>query len=426
MQGSRLLLQSELRQEGYACKMLQNNSIQGLLPCRLRFMDGAIQLCFEYDTELALKELYEHVPMSAENIENIILDIITIIDDSRTYLLDENDFLVVPDYIYYSKEKQEVRLCYLPGYNEPLKKQFSILFDFMMNHIDYTDQKAVVFAYMLYNKSREENCTFQQIRLMLKEHNDKKFEFVSDSKANCKSECILSNNPGIDTSGKDNRQQAEGKRVADELSSLQMFTERIEEKKSEGNEKVSERKNRFQNNKGSKDYKENIFQQLQSYISNIIRGSSKRVEGDCRSKKSEKNYRENSSKENGSREQKMKDTKAFLLEREEMKTVLINSNVMSCCFCLRPLDERGKEIIITTTPFFIGKDDANVHAGLSDRTVSRLHARLSVRQEQCYLEDLHSTNGSFVNGTRIEDGPILLSLDDEIAFADTKYIFTKL
>ena len=48
----------------------------------------------------------------------------------------------------------------------------------MMNHVDYTDQKAVVFAYMLYNKSREENCTFLQLKKSLKEYDEKKFDFT--------------------------------------------------------------------------------------------------------------------------------------------------------------------------------------------------------------------------------------------------------
>ena len=57
-------------------------------------------------------------------------------------------------------------------------------------------------------------------------------------------------------------------------------------------------------------------------------------------------------------------------------------------------------------------------------TVSHFHARISKECSEFYIEDLNSTNGTFVN-----DNPLpyrqrqLLKINDTIRFADVKYRF---
>src|SRR5574340_385709 len=54
----------------------------------------------------------------------------------------------------------------------------------------------------------------------------------------------------------------------------------------------------------------------------------------------------------------------------------------------------------------IGRDDT-CQVIIQDRQVSRFHARLSVTPDGISLEDLASKNGTFVNGTRLEDPAVL-------------------
>src|SRR5687768_11491953 len=44
---------------------------------------------------------------------------------------------------------------------------------------------------------------------------------------------------------------------------------------------------------------------------------------------------------------------------------------------------------------------------IDDGLVSRMHARISVRDNAVVVEDLHSTNGVYVNGTRITHNALL-------------------
>lgn len=60
----------------------------------------------------------------------------------------------------------------------------------------------------------------------------------------------------------------------------------------------------------------------------------------------------------------------------------------------------------------IGRDvGCDLH--LTDSTVSGRHARISFRQGQWWLEDLNSTNGTFLNQTRLTE-PVVITSGDEI------------
>jgi pSer/pThr/pTyr-binding forkhead associated (FHA) protein len=70
---------------------------------------------------------------------------------------------------------------------------------------------------------------------------------------------------------------------------------------------------------------------------------------------------------------------------------------------------------IITKPIFVGRDPT-CDIEITDRQVSRFHARLSTTQEGVLLEDLGSKNGTFYNGGRMVD-PIVLKDGDQIHVA---------
>jgi len=57
-----------------------------------------------------------------------------------------------------------------------------------------------------------------------------------------------------------------------------------------------------------------------------------------------------------------------------------------------------------TRPFTIGRDERNV-LQLFDMRISRYHARIEMQNGQFSVVDLNSSNGIYVNGTRIAPEP---------------------
>jgi predicted component of type VI protein secretion system len=74
-------------------------------------------------------------------------------------------------------------------------------------------------------------------------------------------------------------------------------------------------------------------------------------------------------------------------------------------------DEAGRQVAVTG-PIEIGRD-ASADVSLGDEQASRRHARVSGQGDGALVEDLGSTNGTYVNGQPIE-GPRAVRPGDQI------------
>ena len=65
--------------------------------------------------------------------------------------------------------------------------------------------------------------------------------------------------------------------------------------------------------------------------------------------------------------------------------------------------DKSRSVDLKDTPIFIGRSDDN-DIQIKDKTVSRKHLKILIRDNRYYLEDLESKNGTYVNGEQIHPG----------------------
>ena len=82
------------------------------------------------------------------------------------------------------------------------------------------------------------------------------------------------------------------------------------------------------------------------------------------------------------------------------------------------------EIIITKSPFVIGKESTCSYAIKGDTYISRKHCRIVKKSDGYYIEDMESTNGTFVNGEKIKRMTKLIP-GQTIKLADRSYIWSE-
>ncbi len=78
---------------------------------------------------------------------------------------------------------------------------------------------------------------------------------------------------------------------------------------------------------------------------------------------------------------------------------------------LREGNEADAKQIYTQPELRIGRDPASDFA-ISDETISNHHARLWYRNKQWWIEDLLSTNGTYLNDEKVETPTILINGDE--------------
>jgi FHA domain/Protein of unknown function (DUF3662) len=90
-------------------------------------------------------------------------------------------------------------------------------------------------------------------------------------------------------------------------------------------------------------------------------------------------------------------------------------------FCLRTVEgvPAGEIYSIEVTSRIGRSDDGEIV--LLDPSVSRAHAVVEVRAGEAIVRDLGSTNGTYLNGRRIETG--ILRDGDELRFGNTRMLF---
>lgn len=87
-------------------------------------------------------------------------------------------------------------------------------------------------------------------------------------------------------------------------------------------------------------------------------------------------------------------------------------------------EEYGNNLKITAPVFLIGSQREEVEGFIADETISRIHAKILKENEQYYLEDMNSTNGTYHNGTLLNYRErVLLEKNDKVSFANVGYRF---
>lgn len=99
------------------------------------------------------------------------------------------------------------------------------------------------------------------------------------------------------------------------------------------------------------------------------------------------------------------------------------------CLTLLPIDEVLEPIVISRYPFLVSKTD-RVFAKFADkyaqdiRYLSRKHAYFSAKNAEVYIEDLGSTNGTYVNKVRLSEMAVTLKNGDTIGFGGKRFVYT--
>jgi pSer/pThr/pTyr-binding forkhead associated (FHA) protein len=75
------------------------------------------------------------------------------------------------------------------------------------------------------------------------------------------------------------------------------------------------------------------------------------------------------------------------------------------------LDEEDTNAVYTNSEVIIGRESSTDYV-IQNETVSARHARLSYHHNQWWVEDLQSTNGTFLNDERVETATVIISGDE--------------
>ncbi len=107
---------------------------------------------------------------------------------------------------------------------------------------------------------------------------------------------------------------------------------------------------------------------------------------------------------------------------DEEATVLLSGNVSNFIVLKSVNHEPPIMIVPDKFPYVIGKSKRSCDISINSKVISRVHARINCEEGEYSIEDLNSTNGSFVNEKRLKPHEITsVEKGDIIKLADIEF-----
>lgn len=368
----RIALEKKPEERRYQYCILSRGGIRYLLPCSLRYIDGAAYLYYDISSTQNVVQLFAEKSVGRGWIKDFLWGIKQMRQELDRFLLEENNIIWNPEQIFQDLEKNDFFFLYMP-YHEG-ENGLEALLDYLVEHIDYEDEALVEFIYAAYEKVRMQGVEYFHKQI----HED----FLQMEKVEITKKISATNIQDMPRQeyilNREEREAASEKET--DKKGVKFFWEGRKKKQSQKLE-----------------YKEKLRQRLNGAPAFAV----------CE----ESIYEEETEKQEES------------FAEEFGKTIYIEEILpVSKPALYKPNGEQAAEL--TKLPFVIGKKKESADLVLNDYSASRIHARITMEEGIYYIEDLNSTNGTFKNGLRMHPyEKRRLESGDELKFAKTEYIY---
>lgn len=431
--GGRNYLKSEpVGEVDYIVGMFAHNDIPAFVPVSFKSLNLENYFCYNMNGLIPINQSFEMNKLTADRIEAFLRSIIKAAKSMEEFLLPFDRLITDEAYIYESLGKKD-EFHWIYGI-ESGSCTFTRLFERLLDRVDYKDDSAVKMIYSLYQAAKEsEGMQGVSTGGSLQRIREKAEEILSaphmslDMRAR---ELIRAENErnsikrlnGIET-GTGDKTCSKEIEAADSMA--RRYRAEAESKKSRSQRvdiedtpkaKISLFKQRQNEEKSDKTmFVKSKLKKVWDYLNADIGSKPEKLVDLQAVGENELSYN-------------VREVKQPKIEASdnvgEATTLLTGAMISNGIYCLKPEDTNEDNILLTEFPFFIGKSGDKTHHTIEDSTVSRFHARIDREEEEIWLTDLNSTNGTFLNGIRLMPfGRMRVNKGDSIVISRKRYEF---
>ena len=154
--------------EDYSVRMLTENRIGGLVPCKTVSLDGRLRFYYDISSRHALRTVLETEPVTHVLLEQILGSLARVMERLSEYLLDPDGLLLDPMYLFWNPERSEIRFCWYPGNERKFREEAKVLGSALLAQLDQTDRAGVVMGYQFYQYCESGELTPAALRGLMR------------------------------------------------------------------------------------------------------------------------------------------------------------------------------------------------------------------------------------------------------------------
>ena len=440
--------------ESYFGRAVLHTAMNGLAACKEHLVNGKKEIWYEIDGFHTLEQIFAVKKISAQELKQILLGLAQTIEELEKYLIDGKRLCYQPEYLYMDMETGTIKLLFdfTEGDREhPLMP----LAQFLLERLDHEEEAAIELGYFFYEQAGRDVLSIREIEKKAEESpNAVLREELMEEKQEIRTACGASKEMFSETEedifpdrlyeqsfSKENVQEpllgegrylTKGGAVVTVMALLlggSFFLVRAYFSLTETEELIwlvvsavlllmgagvsiymflRERRAGAVRSKSNTPADAEIWESTQenTEIKNMQRNmeimeNARKNAVISRNIQKNTGYRKDiqSNAIGESPYEEYGQEVDFLSKETDRKTVYLGDMLAKKEYVLVG---ENREYKLDTFPFLIGKDKERVTLALKDRSISRIHARFLLEDGILYLEDLHSTNGTYLNDLLLE------------------------
>lgn len=426
LEKSYMLIKTEGINEGdYKIKMLCNNNISGINPLSVRKFNDSTYIYYDISNKISLTGRFGENKMKAKDIRMFMYSVQRMVEGAKQYMLDINKFLLDMDFIFAKTKGDILEFCYYPDKIEDFQTSLQCVFNKIIQLADHTDRETVIISYGLQKMSMEENVTINEMLAFLGKEQGEQEDSRADG-SNCKSEHKRESlNDEEEHYTKTEYKKSSNQKEEKNIRKL-VFNTKEKGNHSTGNSKKINiwekiRTAIFYGRKTYENIEEMELSQNNQGNHNIY-DIDRLVLGEEEPLVAEKENTYQAEINEGRKYSDIPMQKSTSRDTEE--TVLLRATPMNMGIILQCADiERAQTIIPNDYPCIIGKSKKSADCIIEDRTISRVHLRINEEEDGYYIEDLNSTNGTYLNDERLKPHQLeKIKIGDKIKLSEIEYV----
>ncbi len=395
-------------QDAYLIKMITENTINGLIPCQERMINGESLLYYDITSRQSIQSVLEAQPLQMRHLQKLFSGLRMLSEVMEKYLLSPEDLLLRPEFVYMDMATWEYSFIYYPERTGGENTSLRDLNEFFMQHMDSENMLLVETVYQMADLLNRQQFVLDELITWFQENYDEErmedriqrrnetmtqpnwSQIVQDQNENW--------NHGSQGQGT-TVQNAGWNRGAQGAAQNISWNEREMNRGTPAMSYV-----RFP----EEEKKKSLWRRLVEWV--------------FHNRKWKKGHTADSSRY--VQYQDVTEPEKTPEPDEYGHTVFIpwveNSDNK-----LYGIGKSNKyHIPLQKLPITVGKMAGAVDLVLNDQSVSRLHARISRDGNRFFITDLNSTNGTFRNGMRLEpNASEIIEPGDEIGIGKLKFIY---
>ena len=371
-------------------RLMLRKKIQGALPVEKAYVDGNGQYWYNISGKQSLDVYCRIKPVGIELIERLIVSICSEMEILEWNMIRTSCLCLDPELIFVTNSNQEFIFTSYPGAEHNVEDGFRQLMEYLLTKVDHKDALAVRAAYGVYEKSLEKGMAIRDVRDWITQ---------SDSVEQTEKK-VLFEEPSADIAG-GNVNQREVPAIANFMEE-KPIVQSVQENRTYHSEN-------FKKQDQSKDKKKQWDSFLKEKFSSL---------GFKTAEKTKKKQAQRT-------EEVYPEEQMYMIPQPTIHpTVCLSGNDGSARGVLiYQGTEQLSDIYLDQKPLQVGKSAA-ADVKIDKETISQLHARIWPEGNSFYIEDLNSTNGTFVNDETLPyKQKRILQVNDIVQFADARFRF---